>query len=331
MTAKRRPVSCPPTSLPGRLVPFILCVFVSACGSDTDLPERMDPDPVELAPSDAPITLTPQNYASLPQDSGLTPIGALRQTMEALDTEYFEFQKEMFGTRARELSVWQTYRPGLEFPVPMDCEPERDGIQRVANSEQLPVTIEGVVTLHPRYFVKTAMCGSDQRFYGSFTLQDATGGILVLRDSRISEFSFGDRVRLRVNGVSRNFDTYAVLSFENLEVLTTPQTRQPIYYKPTAEGFKVEDKGQVMQVTGYVFDPASNDNFNTMILYNTPDPARATVQWIVSLDRELGQRNPDLRAGQRVQVTGPLIESFGLKLLVSSYGQLDLNPPAPSN
>ena len=70
-----------------------------------------------------------------------------------------------------------------------------------ADPESLPMTVEGIVTTYPRYFQKKLVCGEDERFYGSYFLQDSTGGILVLRDSRIANFTFGDRVRLKVRGI----------------------------------------------------------------------------------------------------------------------------------
>ncbi|MBU6162736.1 MAG: hypothetical protein KGO50_16595, partial [Myxococcales bacterium] len=69
----------------------------------------------------------------------------------------------------------------------------------------LPMVIEGVVTLHPRQYVKTPVCGQDERFYGSFVIEDDTGGILVLRDGRVADFTFGDRVRLTVRGLTVTF------------------------------------------------------------------------------------------------------------------------------
>ena len=56
---------------------------------------------------------------------------------------------------------------------------------------ELPMTIEGVVTLHPRRFLKPTICGQDERHYGSFVLEDDTGGIVVLRDSRVAPFTYG--------------------------------------------------------------------------------------------------------------------------------------------
>ncbi len=80
---------------------------------------------------------------------------------------------------------------------------------------ELPVVIEGVVSLHPRQFVKVDICGQDERHYGSFVVEDDTGGILVLRDSRVANYNYGDRVRVTVYGMmltfGRDSDTRAVL------------------------------------------------------------------------------------------------------------------------
>ena len=53
------------------------------------------------------------------------------------------------------------------------------------DDEILPFEIEGVVTAHPRYYFKTSGCDwdSDEKYYGSFFIQDATGAKISIEDS----------------------------------------------------------------------------------------------------------------------------------------------------
>lgn len=156
--------------------------------------------------------------------------------------------------------------------------------------DQLPMTIEAVVGLHPRHYIKPTTCGQDERNYGSYVLVDDTGGIVVLRDARTTPFTFGDRVRIEVRAVMQAFgdvaSRYVVLA--DVEKLPTPTDAnglplRPVLYAqhPPEDGpFGLEDVGQVQRVEGYVAVAPSNDNFNDMILTSRPLPAdtdRATA------------------------------------------------------
>ena len=214
--------------------------------------------------------------------------------------------------------VWHGFSPATPYPVKGDCDFDRSGEQVTNEIAALPMVIEGVVTLHPRYFVKQAICGEDERFYGSFFIQDHSGGILVLRDSRISPFSYGDVVRMRVTGVAKYFDAFSVLTFDQLEVVS--EQKIPLAYETTTNGFRVADQGLVRRIRGKIVSESTNNNFNEMRLESLDDPA---VSWLVSLDRELGQRRPELFVGDVVELTGPVTNSFGLRMLIASYGQIE--------
>ena len=280
---------------------FGLTPFVGCGGPEQTLPTRESAPPQELVVEE-PIafTLTPYD----PAKDGPNTIAELNDVVN----------KSAF--------VWQGIAPGFPYPVQGDCEPDRNGDQAPVTVSALPMTIEGVVTIYPRYFIKPSFCGQDERFYGSFFIQDSTGGVFVMRDSRIAPFTFGDRVRMRVVGLTKIFDYHAVMSFDQLEVVTGPQGREPIYVQPIERALRDSDQAQVMQVVGRVSSEATNNNFNEMRLRSLDD----SVEWIVSLDREVGQRNPDWRLGDVLKVTGPVINSFGLKIIVMSYGQVEKIP-----
>lgn len=272
-----------------------------ACGPELpELEERPEETGEELRVEE-PIAFTSDPYPSSLQ--GPDSIASLRQLVSGEAGSSF---------------VWQGFASSSPYPVMGDCEPgSRETV--VDQLDELPVTIEGVVTLHPRYFVKPAICGEDERYYGSFFIEDATGGILVLRDSRISPFSYGDRVKLRVKGVTKFFDYMAVLSFDELEI-TTGDELTPISYVEIDREFEGDDKGEVVRIRGEVVSEATNNNFNELKLKSLDDDE---VEWLVSLDRELGQRNPEFYPGTKLALTGPVIESFGMRMVVASYGQVE--------
>ncbi|MGB0647776.1 MAG: hypothetical protein ACPGQS_11405, partial [Bradymonadia bacterium] len=94
---------------------------------------------------------------------------------------------------------------------------------RAAQSADLPMTIEGVITIPGTYYIKVSVCDQEEKFYGSFVVEDDTGGIMVLRDSRVSQVQPGDVVRMTVHtmAVSDNLgriDSRAILSYD-LEIL----------------------------------------------------------------------------------------------------------------
>jgi len=250
--------------------------------------------------------------------------------------------------------VW--YGTGPNDPPPFEATGQNGFTCGTRNTvvtvPQLPVVIEGIVTLQPRYFQKTSYCDSDERFYGSYFLEDSTGGILILKESRIEDFYMGDRVRLRVRGLMKYFDTVAVLVADEEEIVSTGN---PIYYRNISREFTVADANLVHRVTKKIAGVATNQNFNEMCLVDVDNPdldscskpcafnsdcASGTCnfpsqnaiagtcqtdegQWLVSLDREIGQRQPRiLRRGGVIQVTGPIVNSFGLKMLISRAGQI---------
>ena len=228
--------------------------------------------------------------------------------------------------------VWYGMSSESGYPISGPCESFGNEVVPV---DELPVEIEGVVTLHPRFFQKTSWCGEDERYYGSYTLEDETGGILVLKDSRIADFTYGDRVKLKVYGLLKYFDTYAVVTHTDEEVVSRGND---VYYEelPDDQELISDDVARTFRWTGEVAVEPSNSNFNEICMvekggdYTACDPRCVASDmcggsWLVSIDRELGQRDPmPIHQGQILQVTGPVVNSFGLRFLVARLGQLQL-------
>ena len=97
--------------------------------------------------------------------------------------------------------------------------------------DALPVTISGVVTIHPRFYIKVSGCRAaesfsveaDEKYFGSFYLQDATGGFLVLGDTKVADFSVGDRVTLNVRAVKNFFDQDMIAAHDVVEIVRGPR------------------------------------------------------------------------------------------------------------
>lgn len=138
---------------------------------------------------------------------------------------------------------------------------------RTTQIDGLPMVVEGVVTIPGTYYIKVSVCDQEEKFYGSFAIEDDTGGIMILRDSRVAQVQPGDVVRLTVHTlvIADNFgriDSRAVLTYD-LEIL--PQ-RKDVLYSPTASSVGSEEVGRTMRVGGYVLENPSNLNFSTMVL-----------------------------------------------------------------
>ncbi len=227
-------------------------------------------------------------------------------------------------------NTWYGVSSESDYPVDGPCDPFGAEVEEVP---EYPMQIEGIVTLHPRYFFKPAHCASDERYYGSYFVQDSTGGVMVLRDSRIAPFTFGDRIRMTVHGATKFFDTRAVNIATDVEVLSSGNE---IYYEePDDSGLLgLNDIGKVMRIRGEVVVPPTNFNFNQMCLIpEGGDPEKCDPRCVgepqcrgkilVSVDREIGQRNPaPIEKGDVLEVTGPVINSFGLQVLVMRIGQI---------
>ncbi len=264
---------------------------------------------------------------------------------------------------AGETDIWAA--AGDAPPCP---DPERVGIL-----DDLPMTIEAVVTLHPRQYLKVPTCDQDERNYGSFVVEDDTGGIVVLRNSRVAEYTVGDRVRLTVRSMMFTFrspSTRVVLAADVERVERPGAAREPVLFEDLDAPFSLDDITETRRISGLVVQRPNNTNFGEMLvadrLVEPPsDPVEPTafctetcprrcignqcgglcedvcasicatglssgaeldgvvpVCWAVNVDQELQRRGFGPAAGSRVEVIGPVFDSFNLNLWVQRLGQV---------
>lgn len=278
-----------------------VCFLLMALGACTeyDVDTRQDDSGTEVLTQE-PLSFTTQNY-------DFTGPASIQSVLDLIPTDDF---------------VWHGFAPGSEYPVQGDCDFDRANDQVTSTVEDLPKTIEGIVTLHPRFFQKRTICNQDERFYGTYFLQDSSGGVVVLKDSRVSDFTYGDRVRIRVKGLVHNaFGTdvppfQAVLAHDSQQIVSRAND---IFYEEITRGFEISDIGKVRRIKGVIKSAPTNSNFNEMEIVDPNDP---TKTWLVSLDRELGQRSPELCEGDPVTLTGPVMDNFGLRVIIASRGQI---------
>ena len=140
------------------------------------------------------------------------------------------------------------------------------------------ITIEGVVTLHPRQYMKVPVCGQGERNCSAFVIEDDTGGMVILRDSRIAPYSMGDRVRVTLDSLIypppglRNLMWMGLTA--QIEVVKSSQgeNRLPIYYAQSPSWFSEDDVVETKEIEGFVIQQPSNSNFSELILEDTlPD------------------------------------------------------------
>lgn len=157
-----------------------------------------------------------------------------------------------------------------------DDQPPCPDRTRVTVVDDLPMTVEAVVTIHPRQYLKVPICDQDERNYGSFVVEDDTGGIVVLRNSRVAEYSAGDRVKLTVRAMMFTFrdpSTRVVVSAD-VERLDPPDGEPGIVlYERLAEPFSLADISETRRIEGWVMQSPSNVNFGQLILASQPPPA----------------------------------------------------------
>ena len=146
--------------------------------------------------------------------------------------ERIEFTQTPYEDPANGISGIGTYgnlfEPYLTAYAP-NSTPAAAATCEWSESSDLPFDIEGIITLHPRYYYKTDGCAdSREKYYGSYFIEDSTGGFFVLGDSKVGHFTMGDRVRLRVHGIREAYDMPMVI---NAEILDVDRTTNEIYFK----------------------------------------------------------------------------------------------------
>lgn len=218
--------------------------------------------------------------------------------------------------------------PISDLPLPGDFEtlfsredlPEESACEGWVSSDDLPAEIEGIVTVLPRFYFKTGGCqpsqdiDSDEKYYGSYFIQDSSGGYFVLGDSKVADFDMGDRVRLKVRAVKESFDQTMIAAHDVLEITYGPE---PIYYEMAAGPLGPEHVSRVMRAEGVVATEMSTFG---EVYFDADDGTR----YKMSLDSELARRGVYYPPGVRIIATGPVLYSFNeYTIVVMRVGQIE--------
>lgn len=202
-------------------------------------------------------------------------------------------------------------------------------------NDALPAEVTGVVTLHPSLYYKTDGCmgstelgDSDEKYYTSYMVEDDSDALFVLSDSRVAHFTAGDVVTLRVRAVRTSYDLDLVYAHD---VLSVDRDTRALHYVDVTEGELSADMvPRVHRVTGTLvgyedwqdtcsMDPGNAEQFGEFLLQ-----ADDGVCHSFSLGLELGRRGLTWDPGTRLSVTGPVLDSFGIKIVVELIGQIEV-------
>ncbi len=217
------------------------------------------------------------------------------------------------STAIGDLPIAEPYQ-SLFAPGPLPTCPDW------ATSSELPAQIEGIVTVFPRLYFKTEGCdGDDEKYYGSYFIQDASGGIFVLGDSKVAHFDAGDRVSLSIRGVANVYDLPMVTAHDVIEIERGPE---PIYYQVPSGPLDLPDIALVRRVEGDVI--SEKDTFGAFQVL-----ADNGTTYDITLDVELNRRGVDYPVGTRIIVTGPVLYSYSIfAIVVMQIGQVEIVDPA---
>jgi hypothetical protein len=319
------------------------------------------------------------NYSpSGASESVRVPIGDLIDDLEA------DFESTRKANNQGRTPVWYGFSSVDGYPLGGRptfgevCDPQfgneiyaLESLRRTPKGQNAKdyVTIEGIVTLHPRHYEKLSTCGEGHRYYGAYVLQDESGSIMVLKDSLIADFSYGDRVRIKVRGVVKQFGQMAVIAHETerIERRGSPQQAQgrgPVPYKRLQDtsfadafdrgrcprgrnvdlfGFKnryldvPDGLGDTYRIEGTVCREPTSRNFNEFTVTSGSCSDQSSTRWTVSMGLDLGRLGLDIERGDRVRVTGPVFgrlafsPSCGWRFTIqaTTVGQLEIDPRNP--
>lgn len=177
----------------------------------------------------------------------------------------------------------------------------------------LPAEIEGVVTSHPRVYRKIEGCDGDEKYYGSFWMEDATGGVFVLGNTKVAHFDMGDRVRLKVRAMRRRYAVDMVYVHDVVDIDTSADT---VPYEAHTGPIGEDLQSSSVRVSGTVVTAAST--FGEVLLQpdgydaGTCGPADHTTRQhclVATVDQELGKRGVTLPVGEHVTLTGPVAQT----------------------
>ena len=222
--------------------------------------------------------------------------------LEGTGTTIGDLKDELFPTAGGDI----VFATGDGFPGEADC-PEG------ATTSELPVEIEGIVTLHPRWYIKLSGCNrGDEKYYGNYFIEDDSGGLFVVGDSKVAHFDVGDRIKMRVRAVRTNFGFDMIYAHDIVEV---HREANPIKYTWANDGLTEADAGEVRRVRGEMI--TEPDTFGSFLV-RTEDG----VDVAVNLDAEINRRRQYPEVGETICATGPVLNSFGLSIVIMRLGQI---------
>jgi hypothetical protein len=183
--------------------------------------------------------------------------------------------------------------------------------------DALPFEIEGIVTIHPRYYTKTYGCDNgDEKYYGSFFIEDRTGGLFVLGDSKVAHFDMGDRVKMKVRAIRTSYDLNHVYSHDIIDV---QRVAADISYVETSDPLGLPQVGRVHRVSGVVTS-------NTSTFGEFSIEADNGTVFDIQLDVEINRRGVRFDVGQRITVTGPVLYAYSIfSIVVMRVGQVQVH------
>ncbi len=198
-------------------------------------------------------------------------------------------------------------------------------------SALLPAELDVMVTVRPQFYMKARNCeyqiGMDgaepvyeeasDKYYASFFVEDATGGMLVFADQRISHFDAGDTLRMKVRSIGRAYDMDAVYAYDVQQVNRDARGVAFLTLDPD-QTLGPDQRGQVVRATGAVItDP---DDFGT---FTVQSEGGAPVN--VQLSLEMNRRGVAFPIGTTLQVTGPVLYSFSSHtIVITQVGQIEV-------
>jgi len=220
-----------------------------------------------------PVAFTDQNYAfPVDDDDG---IGFLKDNLLPVPS----------GSPGADQVAWGKDDAYVDPPG----GPMRSPGCQILPVDELPFVIDGVATAFPRFYFKTSGCDwdSDEKYYGSFFIQDRTGGLFVLGDTKVAHFEMGDRIRIRARAAKTSFDLDMIYAYDQLEVV---EKGVPIYYEEAHEELdtlaadpSTNPIGKVYRVTGEVI--TGMDTFGEFTVEDDDGD-----RFVVGLDVELIMR-----------------------------------------
>jgi hypothetical protein len=178
-------------------------------------------------------------------------------------------------------------------------------------------TVTGVVTVHPRFYFKTSGCSydSDEKYSGSYFIEDDTGGFFVLGDSKVAHFDVGDTVEMKVRAVRTNFDLDMVYAHD---IVSVERTARAVRYREATDALGADDVARVVRVEGVV--TREKDTFGEVLVESDDG-----IEYSVGLDVELNRRGVDLPLGTRLRATGPVLLSYDIySIVIMRIGQLEI-------